>query len=164
MLYLLDADVLIRADRTYYPPNRFPVFWDWLLHMGREGNVKIPREQYDEITAGNGALVAWLKDKDTKDALLFGEEADPKGVNDVTLQGYGQLDEAGIEKVGRDPFLISYGCLDKANRTVVTLEVSAPARQGANRKIPDVCKDLGVPCCDLFQLIDALDFTTNWKP
>ncbi|MER2634012.1 MAG: hypothetical protein ABTQ30_09145 [Rhizobiaceae bacterium] len=30
--------------------------------------------------------------------------------------------------------------------------------------MPDVCKDLGVGCCTLFELIEALDFTTDWKP
>jgi hypothetical protein len=27
LLYLLDADTLIRADNLYYPLARFPVFW-----------------------------------------------------------------------------------------------------------------------------------------
>ena len=164
MLYLLDADVLIRADRVYYPPNRFPIFWSWLVHMGTIGTVKVPREQYDEITNGRGQLVDWLKTEDVKEPLLLKEEADPVFVAEVTLKGYGQLDEVGLEKVGRDPFLISYGYADKAGRTIVTLEVSAPRRQGANRKIPDVCADLGIASCDLFELINVLDFTTDWRP
>ena len=162
VLYLLDADVLIRANRFYYPLNRFPIFWSWLAHVGAGGGVKVPREQYEEITSGSGELVDWLKD--AKEALLFNEEAHPTLVGEVTLNGYGELDENGLEKVGRDPFLISYGYADKTRRTIVTLEVSAPSKQGANRKIPDVCTDLGVYCCDLFEFIEALDFTTNWKP
>ncbi len=31
MLYLLDANVLIDADRDYYPIDRVPEFWDWIL-------------------------------------------------------------------------------------------------------------------------------------
>ena len=89
MLYLLDADVLIRADRYYYPLDRFPVFWSWLEHVGAEGHVKIPQEQFEEITIGRGNLVDWLKE--TQKALLFGEEADPKLVEEVTLNGYGEL-------------------------------------------------------------------------
>jgi len=127
------------------------------------GAVKIPREQYEEITRGKGELVDWLKSADVKAALLLGEEADPAVVADVTLRGYGELDEAGVERVGRDPFLIAYGYVERADRTVVTLEVSAPGKQGANRKIPDACRDLGVACCDLFQLLDALDFTSDWR-
>ena len=163
MLYLLDADVLIRADRTFYPPGNFPTFWDWLAHMGNLGNVKIPREQYEEITTGTGPLVDWLKREDVKRSLLLNEEAMPALVADVTANGYGPLDETGLEKVGKDPFLIAYAYANRADRTVVTLEVSAPKRQGANRKIPDVCNGLGVPCCDLFQLITVLDFRTDWR-
>jgi hypothetical protein len=164
VLYLLDADVLIRADRLFYPPDRFPVFWSWLVHMGVSGKVKIPREQYEEVIRGSGNLVNWLKSEEVKEALLLGEEAHPALVAVVTLNGYGQLDETEVEKVGYDPFLISYGYADPSRRTIVTLEVSAPRRLRANRKIPDVCADVGVACCDLFQLINVLDFTTNWRP
>lgn len=30
-----------------------------------------------------------------------------------------------------------------------------------NRKVPDVCRDFGVPCLNLYALIEALDFTTD---
>jgi Domain of unknown function (DUF4411) len=136
LVYLIDSDALIRADRQYYPPNRFPIFWTWLLHMGISGNAKMPREQYEEIVSGRGALVDWLRSEEVKQALLLAEDADPTLVAEVVLRGYGQLDEVGLERVGRDPFLIAYAFADRAQRTVVTLEVSAPRRQGANRKIP----------------------------
>jgi Domain of unknown function (DUF4411) len=164
LLYLLDADTLIKADGLYYPPARFPVFWDWLRHVGAENRLKVPKEQYEEVTAGKGQLVHWLKDAETRDALLLDEQADPALVAEVTLRGYGVLDEAGLVKVGHDPFLIAYGYAARESRCVVTFKVSAPRKLGANRKIPDVCADLGVECYTLFALIDALDFTTNWKP
>lgn len=37
MLYLLDANVLIDANRDYYPISRVPEFWDWLVHLGHRG-------------------------------------------------------------------------------------------------------------------------------
>ena len=123
----------------------------WVMHTDPSAADKVRK-----------IVVDWLKD--AKAALLFDEEADPKLVGEVTLYGYGELDEIGLEKVGRDPFLISYGYADKTGRTIVTLEVSAPSKRGANRKIPDVCADLGIACRDLFEFIKALDFTTNWKP
>lgn len=164
MLYLLDADTLIRADNTFYRLNRVPQFWEWLEHQGALGNVKIPVEQFEEITVGKGKLVDWLKDEGRKAALLLEEEADQPLVAEVTLKGYGDLDENGIEKVGRDPFLISYAYAAKAERCVATFEVSKPGNKGKNRKIPNVCDDLGVKWCTLFDVIEALDFTTDWKP
>ncbi len=164
MIYLLDADTLIRAANTFYRLKRVPPFWNWLRHQGALGSVKIPLEQFEEIIAGKGELVDWLKGEEAKAALLFDEEADPILVAEVTLRGYGDFDENDIEKVGRDPFLISYGYAGRGERCVVTFENSAPGKKGKNRKVPDVCKDLGVDCCTLFELIEALDFTTDWKP
>ena len=164
MIYLFDADTLIRADKFYYPLKRFPVFWDWLEYMGNNGHIKVPLEQYEEITVGKGELVDWLKDQNIREALQFAEEAKPELVSQVTINGYGPLDEHGVEGVGRDPFLISYAFASDHNRCVVTFEVSKPSKKGKNRKIPDVCHDLGVGCVSLFDVIDALDFTTDWKP
>jgi hypothetical protein len=165
VIYLLDADTLISADRTYYPLNRFPIFWNWLRHHGSKGSIKIPVEQYEEVIAGKGALVDWLKEEESKTALLFDEEADPSIVAKVTTEGYApDLNEAELETIGRDPFLIAYGLAAPANRCVVSFEVSAPKKERANRKVPDVCSTLGVKCANLFKLIEDLDFTTNWKP
>ena len=32
-LYLLDANVLIRAHEDYYPVDRIPPFWTWLIDI-----------------------------------------------------------------------------------------------------------------------------------
>jgi len=144
---------------------RFPIFWDWLLHNGAEGSIKIPIEQYEEVIAGNGDLVDWLKTEEVKDALLLDEEADPGLVAEVTIQGYASdLDENELERIGRDPFLIAYGYAAVEERFVVTFENSSPSKKRANRKVPDVCKKLGVKCGTIFEIIDLLDFTTDWKP
>lgn len=65
--------------------------------------------------------------------------------------------------MGRDPFLLAYALTDPANRTIVTTEVSKPKKQRANRKIPDVGRDLGIRCINNFQLLRELDFKTGWK-
>lgn len=161
-MYLLDADALIRADSTYYPIPNFPVFWDWLLHQAQGGDVQVPFEQFEEVVAGKGDIVGWLKAN--KKTLVLDEEASAHHIAHVTATGYGKLDDVGAEKVGRDPFLIAYAYAEPKTRWVVTLETSAPSKKGANRKIPDVCAAVGVRCCTLFDLVKALNFTTNWKP
>jgi len=161
-MYLLDADTLITGDRKSYPLGRFPVFWEWLRYQGQAGNVKIPQEQFEEVIVGQGELVDWLTVDETREALLLNEEADQGLVAATTTDGYGNLDDAGIEMIGRDPFLIAYARVEVGQRTVVTFETSAPSKVGANRKVPDVCDTFGVPHCTLFDMIAALDFTTNW--
>lgn len=70
------------------------------------------------------------------------------------------LTEGEVERVGRDPFLIAHA-LGGPERTVVTTEASKPSKQRANRHVPDVCHALGVPCCNTYEFIDLLDFTTG---
>jgi hypothetical protein len=162
-MYLLDADTLITGDRTYYPLSRFPIFWDWLRYHGEVGNLKIPPEQFEEIVAGRGELVDWLNEDENKEALLLGEEVDQALVARVTADGYApDLDDAELVIVGRDPFLIAHGLANPNDRCVVSFETSAPAKQRANKKVPDVCAAMGVRCATLFEVINELDFTTNW--
>lgn len=163
MLYLLDANVLIDAHRDYYPIERVPEFWDWLLDRGISRRLAIPTEVYEEIMLGRGdRLTKWLRRH--RDVLLLEEEADPSMVSDVTVNGYAaNLTDEEVERMGADPFLIAYVYVDPARRTVVTTEHSKPSRTGANRHIPDVCRKLNIPCCGPFELIRALDFSTDWR-
>lgn len=78
-------------------------------------------------------------------------------------EGYApDLDATELVEVGQDPFLITYALVSAADRTVVSFETSAPAKQRANRKVPDVCNGFGIKCIMLFDLIKTLDFTTAW--
>ncbi|MGR3908362.1 DUF4411 family protein [Burkholderia sp. SR8] len=170
-LYLLDANVLITANRDYYSMEMVPVFWDWLLHMAELGHVKMPIETLDEVRDGGGkakkdALVTWLNRADVYETLVLQEEADPQIVASVLAKGYApDLDETELEEVGRDPFLIAYAVTDPGHRVVVSIEVSAPAKKRANRRVPDVCRDNGVSVCNTFTMLRELGFTTTWiKP
>lgn len=162
MLYLLDANVLIDAHRDYYPIDRVPQFWDWLLDNANARRLKIPLEMYEEVVAGNGALPDWLQNNRT--SMVLDEEVDPQIVSLMLSEGYADdLTDVEVEKLGRDPFLIAYALADTGNRCVVTTEVSRPSRMRANRHIPDVCDsfEIPIPHCDTFELVRALDFRTH---
>ncbi len=136
LLYLLDANVLIDANRDYYSIDRVPEFWEWLVHMGNRGNVKIPIEVYEEIKKKRkdeiDNLAVWAKKEETESALLLNEEADVQLVSKVINEGYAtDLTDDEIEKLGRDPFLIAYALRHSSIRWVVTTEVSKPKRQRA---------------------------------
>ncbi|MFZ3328248.1 MAG: DUF4411 family protein [Methylocella sp.] len=164
MLHLLDANVLITANNSYYALDRVPEFWEWLADVGGRGNAKLPVEIYEEIKDGNDALAVWVRDPVNRNALLLDEEADPQIVARVIEHGYAvDLSDVEVEKIGRDPFLIAYALADK-DRCVVTTEVSKPTAIRANRRIPDVCMGLGVKCKDTFTFLKALNFTTSWRP
>ena len=96
--------------------------------------------------------------------LLFEEEAEQDLVARITYGGYvANPTDDELDRIGRDPFLLSYALRDIQNRCIVTTETSKPSRQGANRHIPDVCKDFGIKCINNFQLIKEMNFSTNWS-
>lgn len=162
MLYLLDANVLIDADRDYYPMTRVPEFWEWILHMGTKGHVKIPMEIHAEIA--HGELAKKVRTNRFKNALVLNEEPEKRLVVRAVNQGYAaDLAEGEFETLGCDPFLIAYALRDPSNRCIVTTEVSKPTKQRANRHLPDASKALGIRTCDTFEMIRRLDFRTNWK-
>ncbi|HEU4989251.1 MAG TPA: DUF4411 family protein [Gemmatimonadaceae bacterium] len=164
MIYLLDANVLIDADRDYYPLERVPEFWEWLLYHGTSNAIKLPIEIWEEITQGNGDLVDWLKQESVKDALLLDGEIDPDHVDHVVTNGYApDLTDDELEKLGRDPFLIAHAYADRDSRCVVTTEVSKPTAQRANKHVPDVCGSLIIPSCHTFELTRRLNFSTSWR-
>ena len=167
MLYLLDANVLIDANRNYYPIERVPEFWDWLVEMGNLGFVKVPEEIYEEIVlpppSRPDALINWLQSN--RDVMVLNEPVSERLVFSVVEDGYAHdLTDEEVEKVGRDPFLIAYALANVSERWIVTNESSKPSRTRANRHIPDVSHALGVErCIDTFELIRELDFHTGWR-
>lgn len=167
MLYLLDASVLITAHSHYYPIDAVPEYWEWLVHIGHQGQVKMPFEIYEEVKEGpdgeKDLLFAWLQQEETRNALLLPDTVAPVLVQQVIVKGYApDLTDDQIEQIGRDPFLIAYA-LASQDRCVVTVETSEPKKQRQNRKIPDVCKTMGVASCNPFEFTRALSFRTNWK-
>lgn len=158
MLYLLDANTLIRANADYYPLDRIPQFWDWLIECGSIGIAKIPNEIADEVTSGRDEVADWLRGGPAKTALRLSERVDIASVRHVVANGYApDLDASEMQKIGKDPFLIAYA-IGSTNRTVVTKELSKPSKKRANRKVPDVCDACGVAWINDFGFYRAADF------
>ena len=168
MLYLLDASLLITANNTYYPVDSVAEYWDWLQHHAEQGNLKMPLEIFEEVKSGPSGikdlLFGWIQTASVKDSLVLREEVNARHMQSVINEGYAaNLTDTETEQLGRDPFLVAYAMADPSNRTVVTSEVSKPRLTRQNRRLPDVCKTMGVLCCDAFALNRALQFSTQWK-
>ena len=166
MLYLLDANILITAANTYYSISRIPEFWSWLQYQAASGRVKIPIEMYEEVLEGrkeDDELLDWVKDDKNRAALVLDEVPNPELVRRIVNEGYASdLTDDEVEKIGRDPFLISYA-FENSERCIVTTEVSKPKKQRHNRHVPDVCQSLKVSWCGPWELNEKLGFTTGWK-
>ena len=115
MLYLLDANTLIDAKRDYYPISRVPEFWDWIIFQGQQGIIKIPIEVYEEFSdtkdkdGEKDELATWAEHIEIRNSLLLDEEAEQDLVARITYGGYvANPTDDELEKIGRDPFLLSY--------------------------------------------------------
>jgi hypothetical protein len=99
-----------------------------------------------------------------QEGSLLDEEVVTYLVQKAVMVGYApDLTDDEVGQLGRDPFLVAYAMTNPADRCVVTVEASKPARKRQNRHLPDVCKSLGVNCCDPFAMNRVLEFRTNWK-
>ena len=160
MLYLVDANVLIRAHEDYYPLDRVPQFWEWLAQQALADRIKMPFEIHNEIAVSTGPLKDWICSQEIRQALILEEEADADVVDRVLREGYGEnLTDSELEQIGQDAFLIAYA-LAAQDRVVVTKETRRPRAQRVNRKIPDVCDALDVHPMSDFELYRTLRFTT----
>lgn len=172
MLYLLDANVLITAHDDYYPIDRIPQFWEWIIFHAEHGQIQMPFEMLAEVKAGqpkrdsanqDDELFRWLKTNNHETELLLNASADRLAVNKVFREGYElpqpSLDE--LNKIRKDPLLIAYA-LTQQNTCIVTLEAkqenATDTMKRHKRKIPFVCRKLRIRCIDTFELIRELDF------
>ncbi len=127
MLYFLDANVLIDANRDYYPIKQVPEFWEWLQHCSKNGRTKIAREIYEEIMIGKpDNLTDWLKEN--RSLIVFDGDVDSASVSEVLTRYGSDLDDEQSLRLGRDPVLIAYALQNPPQRSIVTTEVSKPSR------------------------------------
>ena len=158
MLYLLDANVLIRAHEDYYPLDRIRPFWDWLISEASAGHVKMPFEIHDEIANARGPLKDWITEEEVKSTLVLSEEVDQTVLNRVLDTAYApDLADHELEEAGRDPFLVAYGVMGD-HRTIVTKEISRPAKLRGRRTVPDACNIMNVPWSTDFEFYRVRNF------
>jgi len=163
-MYLIDANVLITAKNQYYPLDRIPQFWEWLIEMGGADEIKIPREIHDEVSQGDDPLAVWARSDDAKHALLLDEDPDPKLVQRALADGYqsghANFTDGELNKIGRDAFLVAYALADPS-RVIVTKETTKRTQRLGNTKLPDACHDCGIKCYVDFRMYHELDFNLS---
>lgn len=158
-LYLLDANVLIRAHEDYYPVDRIPPFWAWLLDQAQSNVIKMPRVIFDEVTPPPGPFATWLTQKDVREALISNENIPVSVIRHVIDIGYApDLTDVEVDEIGKDPFLVA-SAMSGTDRVVVTVEVSKPSKKRQNRKVPDVCRTFGIKSINPFELYRLLKFS-----
>ncbi len=158
--YILDASVLMQAQRLHYGFDFCPAFWNWLELHHRLGQVASVEKVAEEIERGDDELVEWAKKMG--DSFFLARDDKVMSVLEVVSNWadatYEQRFVRGFEK-GADYWLVAHALAH--NYTVVTLEgplkLSKTGESGnkaallktgklktSHIKIPDACRGLGI--------------------
>lgn len=160
-VYVLDSNFFIQAHRGSYPLDIAFSFWKKVKQLADQGIIisidKVRNELYDK----NDTLENWCKGNLPEDFF--------KDTSHL-IREYGQVSAWAISKNDHylpnalnvfldadeaDAFLVAYGLADKANRIVVTHEISNP-NQKNKIKIPEPCNALGINFCNTIGMFRKL--------
>lgn len=155
MKYLLDANTYIQAKNQYYGMDICPAYWQWLdqqFYSGLVGSIDfIARELRD----GKDDLAEWVKAR--PEHFIANDD-------DATQSNYIQIVQRVMEgdynPANRDNFLAKADpwIIAKAmtlGATVVTHEATA-SPNARKVKVPNICNDFSVSCCNTFSFLRQL--------
>lgn len=153
-MHLLDANVFIESKNVYYDFETFPGFWDWLDAEQMYGNLGSIQSIYDELVGGNDDLADWAKDRKKLGWFIQNDDIETQRIFRQIASWVIDYDFRGIAKseflYGGDPWLIAKA--KAIGATVVTQETFEPQSK-RKVKIPNVCREFGVPCINIFELL-----------
>ena len=148
--YSIDASAILVAWARYYPIDLFPSFWDKFEEMIKNGIGMAIELIERELSKKDDKCIKWFK---SRDLYNFFYEIDDKIQNSVSTilsnQNYQRLVEDRKGTFGADPFVIAFAQVN--DFIVVTGE--KPSNSLIKPKIPDVCKDIGIECINIIELM-----------
>ncbi len=150
-MYSLDTSVFMDWQARYYPLDLFPsleIKFAGLITAGTGRSVQLVKEEIDAV--GTPGLRAWAK---ASGGLFLPIDARLQAAGAAIEASYPDLmDPKGLHE-SADAYVIALAQL--SGGTVVSQETSAAEKRNPRQThfIPDVCRDLGVPCINLFGLM-----------
>ena len=152
VVYIMDASSLIEAYHSY-PMENFLSLWDKFGDLIKGDRLKMPELVFDEVK--DEGIKKWYKEKKLKPYIrLTIDYTNQYKVRDI-LSKYRTLVNSKTGKSGGDPWIIALA-QNFQNSVVVTQE--NPSGNEDRPKIPNVCKDLGIECIKIVDLIKR----ENW--
>ena len=160
---ILDSNVFIQAYRYHYPMDIFPSFWNKLIELAYEGFIVSIDKVKKELYKYDDNLKIWCDNNLPPNFFA-------STYNEEVIKEYKKLAEWAAHKNDRytqkairdfldsdnaDAFLIAYVAVAPKNRILVTQEVSSPNSK-RTIKIPDVCKEFGLRCINLVEMLRLL--------
>jgi len=165
-VYLIDADSLIRSSRSYYRFKFAPSFWERLEEEIADEGIAILDLVKHEIERGDDELSKWIG------ALQIGHYIDRRNP-EILLVYQAVLEHLRTNPCYKASALTQWASANAADPwliagakvqglTIVTFESSNANLNCINpsrtAKIPDVARVFDVTVCDLFSMMDDLNF------
>lgn len=146
-LYSFDTSALLNGRRDLLPPDTFPSAWLQLEALIGNAVVCVDVVR-DELVRKDDEVSQWAR---TQSGLFVPLDEDVQKETAATLERCPKLVGKGGGRNMADPFVI--GLALAIGGVVVTEET--PSGNLDKPRIPDVCKELGVPCLSLVRFIQA---------
>lgn len=150
MAFSLDTSGIIDIWTRHYPPDVFPTIWIKMDAATKSGDIWIIEEVVKELERKEDGAHKWVKEREN--AIVPIDENVQSHLVQI-MQKYGQLVDPRKNKSGGAPWVIA---LARA-RGLTVVSGEKPTGSLTRPKIPDVCKDLGVPC------VEVIDFFRQQK-
>ena len=162
MIYLLDSDSLMAANRLYYRFKNFPCVWNWLEVKLKEKNVQSVDAVLNEIKKGDDPLKQWANknhtyfvsttDADTQRAMREITEYVRQNYSEQKLNEF--LSKADIWLIAKSKALRDNGI---QNIVVTNEEAINNPSQDSKVKIPNVCNKFEIRTMNFFDFLSNLN-------
>lgn len=160
--YLIDANVLMEANRRYYSLDLAPAFWNFLIRSAKEKFVISIDRVYDEILKGKDDLAEWTKNsfnfafantKDDERVIEFYAELMQWAVKQDQFSQPAKDEFARVENA--DAWLIAYA---KIHSYVIVTQEVLDLNIKKKIPIPNVCEQFDIKYINTFQMLRGLNF------
>lgn len=149
-IYSIDTNVLMDWQARYFPTDVFKSLVEKMDVLMKDGRLLAPELVEEELNAvGTAELTAWAKAR--PEIFVPLAEVLAEG---LSIQGrFPGLKDPKAEFEEADAYVIALAKL--RNGVVVTQETPASEKRNPKRThfIPDVCRELGLPCISLLGLM-----------
>lgn len=152
VLYSFDTSAILNGRRDLFRPTVFQTLWTQIEDAIAAGQIRSVDEVRNELSRRDDDAKRWA---DAQGDLFVPLELPIQQSATQILSVHGRLVSQGGNRSGADAFVIA---LAMVNNGMVVTEETATGNL-AKPRIPDVCGDLGVPCVNLMEYIEAQGWT-----
>lgn len=153
-IYCFDTSAFVDSWRRYHPPGVFPVIWDKMAELMKEGRIIVCKEVQKEIDNGNDELKTWFKQNNS---CVQSYDTEQLTTVSEIVNKYPKVSQyKKVKPIHADPFVVALAKTKKAK--VVTWE-GLGGGGSDNPRIPALCAEHGVDSCNMIGFFES----EGWK-